>query len=90
MVKISPARFDQHALAGGRERKAGHAAGDVVPVRHHPGKIAGGADGDDVFFAGFRIEFVDIARLLEHHRTGRGVQAFHVEIGELGDLRQLL
>ncbi len=62
----------------------------VFPSRHHPGEIARRSNIHDVLFSGFRIEFVDIAGLLEHDRAGAGVKRFDVEVGEFGDLRQLL
>src|SRR5579883_2946483 len=84
------AGLDEHALAGGGDAEIGHAGGDILPARHHPGEVAGGGDGYDVLLAGFGIELVNVAGLLEDHGVGAGVEGFHVEIGEVGELGELL
>ena len=84
------AGLHHHALSGGRQGDVRHAGGDVVPARHHPGEIADRPNVDDVLAAGLRIEFVDVARLLEHNHIRAPVHRLHVVVGELRDLRQLL
>ena len=40
--------------------------------------------------ARFRVEFMNIAGLFKHHRARTRIQRLHVEVGKLGNLRQLL
>jgi hypothetical protein len=43
-----------------------------------------------VVAARLRVEFMDVARLLEHHGLGAAVHGLDVVVGELRDLRELL
>ena len=90
-VDLAP-RFDGNALARRRQCEIAHTRADVLPLRHHPGEVARGGDVHNVRLAGFRIEQVHVAGLLEYHGTAirGGVQRFDVVVGERRELRQLL
>src|SRR5215212_12250609 len=81
--------FNDDALAGWGDSHVCYAVRNVFPVRHHPRKIAGRDDVDDLRFPTLRIELVDVTCLFEHDRARTGVHRLHVEVSKLSDLCEL-
>src|SRR4029453_11632299 len=77
------------AFAGRREGDVRDAIGDVLPARHHPGKVSARRDVDDLTLARLGVEDVDATALLEHDRAGARIDRLDVEIGEPRGLTEL-
>src|ERR1043166_3344693 len=84
------ARFEGRASASRRKRRIANHARDFLELRSRPREIAGHFDVELLRLTGFRVDEINVTRLLVHDRIRAGRSSHDIEIIVMRDLRQLL